>query len=146
MKTFSAKAETVKRDWYLVDADSKTLGRLATEIARRLCGKHKAEYTPHVDTGDNIVVINASKVQVTGNKTKDKVYYRHSGYPGGIKSITFDKLRATNAPRVIELAVKGMLPKTKLGRAMFKKLKVYAGMEHPHTAQQPQILKITEAE
>lgn len=146
MKTFNAKPETVKRDWYLVDAESKTLGRLATEIATRLRGKHKAEYTPHVDCGDNIVVINASKVQVTGSKTTNKVYYSHSGYPGGIKSITFDKLRAANPVKVIELAVKGMLPKTKLGRAMFKKLKVYGDGVHPHTAQQPQILKINEAE
>lgn len=146
MKTFNAKPETVKRDWYLVDAESKILGRLASEIAKRLRGKHKPEYTPHVDVGDNIVVINAAKVQVTGAKEKNKVYYRHSGYPGGLKSITFDKLRASNPVKVIELAVKGMLPKTKLGRAMFKKLKVYADVDHPHIAQQPQTLKITEAE
>ena len=146
MKTFSAKSETVKRDWYLVDADSKTLGRLSTEIARRLRGKHKPEYTPHVDTGDYIVVTNAAKIRVTGNKAKAKTYYRHSGYPGGLKSITFEKLLASNPTKVIELAVKGMLPKTKLGRAMFGKLKVYADSEHPHTAQQPQPLEITEAE
>lgn len=146
MKTFNAKSETVKRDWYLIDGESKTLGRLASVIAKRLCGKHKAEYTPHVDVGDNIVVINAEKIQVTGNKAKDKKYHRHSGYPGGLKTTTFEKLILSNPVKVIELAVKGMLPKTKLGQAMFKKLKVYAGVDHPHTAQQPQRLEITEAE
>ena len=142
MKTFSAKPETVKRDWYIVDADGKTLGRLATEIARRLRGKHKPVYTPHVDTGDYIVVVNAEKVAVTGNKTTDKMYYHHSGFPGGIKSTTFDKLRDKKPELIIERAVKGMLPKNPLGRAMFRKLKVYAGPEHKHTAQQPQALDI----
>ncbi len=142
MKTFSAKPSEVKRDWYLVDATDKTLGRLASEIARRLRGKHKPVYTPHVDTGDYIVVINAEKVRVSGNKATDKTYYRHSGYPGGIKSITFDKLIQRAPERVIETAVKGMLPKNPLGRAMFRKLKVYAGAEHKHAAQQPQQLDI----
>lgn len=142
MKTFSAKSETVKRDWYIVDAAGKTLGRVATEIARRLRGKHKAEYTPHVDTGDYIVVINAEKVQVTGNKGEDKIYYSHSGYPGGIRDITFNKLIEKAPERVLQKAVKGMLPSGPLGRVMFKKLKVYAGDQHPHTAQQPQALNI----
>ena len=142
MKTYSAKPESVKRDWYVVDATGKTLGRLATEVARRLRGKHKAEYTPHVDTGDYIVVINAQNIQVTGRKTTDKVYYHHTGYIGNLKSITFDKLRAEKPERVIEKAVKGMLPKNPLGRAMYKKLKVYAGDEHPHAAQQPQKLDV----
>ena len=142
MKTFSAKTETVKRDWYVVDANGLTLGRLATEIASRLRGKHKPEYTPHVDTGDYIVVINAEKVHVTGNKTQDKIYYSHSGCPGGIKSINFEKLIQRAPERVIESAVKGMLPKNPLGRAMYRKMKVYAGSVHPHTAQQPQELKI----
>jgi large subunit ribosomal protein L13 len=142
MKTFSAKPETVKRDWFIVDAAGKTLGRLATEIAHRLRGKHKAEYTPHVDTGDYIVVINAKDVKVTGNKARDKMYYRHTGYIGNMKSINFDKLIAKAPERVIETAVKGMLPKNPLGRAMFKKLKVYGGAEHPHAAQQPQSLEI----
>ena len=142
MKTFSAKPETVERDWYIVDAENKTLGRLSTEIARRLRGKHKPEYTPHVDTGDYIVVINAEKVRVTGNKTTDKMYHHHTGYPGGLKSISFDKLIERAPERVIETAVKGMLPKNPLGRAMYKKMKVYAGSEHPHTAQQPKTLDI----
>ena len=142
MKTFSAKPETVKRDWYIVDADGKTLGRLATEIARRLRGKHKAEYTPHVDTGDYIVVVNAEKVRVTGNKAKNKMYYNHSGFIGGLKSISFEKLIAKKPEQVIERAVKGMLPKNPLGRAMFRKLKVYAGPDHKHTAQQPQVLEL----
>lgn len=142
MKTFVAKPETVKRDWYIVDAEGKTLGRIATQIASRLRGKHKPEYTPHVDTGDYIVVINADKVTVTGKKTTDKIYYRHSGFMGGIKSITFDKLIAKKPEMVIELAVKGMLPRGPLGRAMFRKLKVYAGTEHKHAAQQPQVLDI----
>jgi len=142
MKTYSAKAETVERDWFLIDADGKTLGRLATEIARRLRGKHKAVYTPHVDTGDYIVVINAEKVKVTGNKAKDKMYYNHSGYMGGLKQINFEDLIQKAPERVIETAVKGMLPKNPLGRAMFRKLKVYAGKEHKHTAQQPQVLEI----
>jgi large subunit ribosomal protein L13 len=142
MKTYSAKAETVERDWFLIDADGKTLGRLASEIARRLRGKHKAIYTPHVDTGDYIVVINAEKVKVTGNKAKDKMYYRHSGYMGGLKEINFEDLIQKDPQRVIETAVKGMLPKNPLGRAMFRKLKVYAGAQHKHAAQQPQVLEI----
>ncbi len=142
MKTFVAKPETVKRDWYVVDAEGKTLGRLSTEIARRLRGKHKAEYTPHVDTGDYIIVINAEKITVTGNKAKDKMYHAHSGYPGGLKSISFEKLQAKKPEMIIEAAVKGMLPRGPLGRAMFRKLKVYAGAEHSHAAQQPQTLDI----
>lgn len=142
MKTFSAKAENVTRDWFVVDAADKTLGRLASEIAHRLRGKHKAEYTPHVDTGDYIIVVNAEKVRVTGNKTTDKMYYSHSGYPGGLKEASFEKLIERAPERVIQSAVKGMLPRNPLGRAMFSKLKVYAGAEHPHTAQQPQELNI----
>ncbi len=142
MKTFSAKPQTVKRDWYVIDAEGKTLGRLATEIARRLRGKHKAEYTPHVDTGDYIIVINAEKVAVTGNKMSDKVYYHHTGFPGGIKGITLEKQLIKAPERVIEHAVKGMLPKNPLGRAMYRKLKVYAGAEHRHEAQQPKVLEL----
>ncbi len=142
MNTFSAKPESVKRDWYVIDAEGKTLGRLATEVARRLRGKHKAEYTPHVDTGDYIIVVNAEKVTVTGNKTTDKMYYRHSGYPGGIREINFEKLQAQKPEMIIEKAVKGMLPRNPLGRAMFRKLKVYSGAEHSHAAQQPQTLEI----
>lgn len=137
MKTFSAKPDEVRREWLLVDAEGKTLGRLATEIAVRLRGKHKAVYTPHVDTGDYIVVINAEKVAVTGRKRSDKIYHRHTGYPGGLRSISFEKLIDKAPERVIETAVKGMLPKNPLGRAMAKKLKVYAGGNHPHSAQQP---------
>ncbi|NWN92393.1 50S ribosomal protein L13 [Marinobacter adhaerens] len=142
MKTLSAKPESVTRDWYVVDAAGKTLGRLSTEIARRLRGKHKPEYTPHVDTGDYIVVINASQVRVTGNKSSDKMYYSHTGFPGGIKSINFEKLVDKAPEQIIQKSVKGMLPKGPLGRAMFKKLKIYAGAEHPHTAQQPKELDI----
>jgi len=142
MKTFSAKPETVKRDWYVVDATDKVLGRLAAEIAHRLRGKHKAEYTPHVDTGDYIVVVNADKIAVTGNKEADKVYHHHTGYPGGLKSITLQKLRAKAPEMIIEKAVRGMLPKNPLGRAMFRKLKVYAGAEHAHAAQQPKTLEL----
>ena len=142
MKTFVAKPETVQRDWYVVDAADKTLGRLAAEIALRLRGKHKPEYAPHVDTGDYIVVVNAEKIAVTGNKAKDKIYYSHSGYPGGLKDTTFEKLIAKKPEMVLEKAVKGMLPKGPLGRAMFRKLKVYAGTEHNHAAQQPQVLDI----
>ncbi|MEW6693236.1 MAG: 50S ribosomal protein L13 [Pseudomonadota bacterium] len=142
MKTFSAKPAEVKRDWYVVDASGKTLGRLAAEIAKRLRGKHKAEYTPHVDTGDYIVVINAEKVQVTGNKAKDKMYHHHTGYIGNLKSISFEKLMDKAPQRTIEIAVKGMLPKNPLGRQMFSKLKVYAGTEHPHVAQQPRALEL----
>ena len=142
MNTYSAKPETVKRDWYVIDAAGKTLGRMSSEIAHRLRGKHKPEFTPHVDTGDYIVVINAEKVHVTGNKAKDKQYYHHTGYIGGIKSISFEKLIAKAPESAIQIAVKGMLPKGPLGRAMFKKLKVYAGESHPHSAQQPQELNI----
>ncbi len=142
MKTFSAKPDSVKRDWYLIDAEGKTLGRLASEIARRLRGKHKAEYTPHVDTGDYIVVINAEKIHVSGNKRTDKIYYKHTGYIGNLKAISLEKLLQKAPTRVLEKAVKGMLPKNPLGRAMFRKLKVYAGSEHKHQAQQPQPLEI----
>ncbi len=142
MKTFSAKPESVERDWYVVDATDKTLGRLATEIARRLRGKHKPVYTPHVDTGDYIVVVNADKVRVTGNKRTDKMYYRHTEFPGGIKEINFDKLMDHKPEMAIEKAVKGMMPRNPLGRAMLSKLKVYAGAEHPHTAQQPKELAL----
>lgn len=142
MKTYTAKPQTVTRDWYVVDATDLTLGRLATELARRLRGKHKPEYTPHVDTGDYLVVINAEKVRVTGNKATDKTYYRHTGFPGGLKSASFNELIDAAPERVIELAVKGMLPRNPLGRAMRKKLKVYAGTEHPHTAQQPVALEL----
>jgi large subunit ribosomal protein L13 len=142
MKTFSAKPAAIKRGWYVVDAADRILGRLASEIARRLRGKHKPEYTPHIDTGDYIVVVNAEKVRVTGKKATDKVYHSHSGYPGGLKSITFEKLIKKTPERVIEKAVQGMLPKGPLGRAMFRKLKVYAGPEHKHGAQQPQKLEI----
>lgn len=142
MKTFSAKGHEVKRDWFVVDADNKVLGRLASEIARRLRGKHKPEFTPHVDTGDYIVVVNASKLRVTGNKDTDKVYYRHSGYPGGIYETTFAKMQERFPGRALEKAVKGMLPKGPLGYAMIKKMKIYAGADHPHEAQQPQPLDI----
>jgi large subunit ribosomal protein L13 len=136
------RAQDVRRSWFVVDAQDKTLGRLATEVARRLRGKHKPEYTPHVDTGDYIIVVNAAKVRVTGAKTTDKMYYRHSGYPGGIKARSFQQLRDTYPERIIESAVKGMLPRNPLGRAMLKKLKVYAGTEHPHSAQQPASLEL----
>jgi large subunit ribosomal protein L13 len=142
MKTYIAKAESVVNDWFIVDAAGKTLGRLSAEIASRLRGKHKPEFTPHVDTGDYIVVINAAQVRVTGRKATDKIYYSHTGYVGGIKSISFQKLIEKAPERTIETAVKGMLPKGPLGRAMFKKLKVYAGNEHPHAAQQPKELNI----
>jgi len=142
MKTYSAKPGQVAQEWFVVDATDKTLGRLASEIARRLRGKHKPEYTPHVDTGDYIVVINAEKVAVTGNKANDKVYYHHTGFPGGIKGITFDKLIQRAPERAIEIAVRGMLPHNPLGRAMGRKLKVYAGAEHPHASQQPKELAI----
>jgi large subunit ribosomal protein L13 len=140
--TLSAKPAEVRHDWFVIDANGKTLGRMATEIARRLRGKHKASYTPHVDTGDYIVVINAEKLHVSGNKMKDKVYYHHTGFVGGIKSITLEKQLDKAPERVIQTAVKGMLPKNPLGRAMFSKLKVYAGEAHPHTAQQPKVLEI----
>ena len=141
MKTYSAKTNEVVQAWLLVDAEGQTLGRMATEIAVRLRGKHKPEFTSHIDTGDFVVVVNAEKVQVTGNKAKDKIYHAHSGYPGGLKSISFEKLIDRAPERVIQNAVKGMLPKNALGRAMFKKLKVYAGSEHPHGAQQPQAVQ-----
>ena len=142
MKTMSAKPHLVKREWFVVDADGKTLGRLATEIARRLRGKHKPEYTPHVDTGDYVVVVNAEKVRVTGRKAQDKMYHRHSEFPGGLKSMNFSDLMERKPTQAIELAVKGMMPRNPLGRAMLSKLKVYAGPEHPHTAQQPQELTL----
>ncbi len=142
MTTVSAKPAEVQRGWYLVDASEKTLGRLSTEIARRLRGKHKPEYTPHVDTGDYIVVVNAEKIRVTGNKLQNKMYHHHTGYIGNLKSISLEKLLAKAPERVIEQAVKGMLPKNTLGREMFRKLKVYAGPEHKHAAQQPQPLEI----
>jgi large subunit ribosomal protein L13 len=142
MKTFSAKSHEVRRDWFVVDATDKVLGRLASEIAKRLRGKHKVIFTPHVDTGDYIVVVNAEKLRVTGNKAQQKMYYRHSTYPGGIYSSNFSKLHGRFPGRVLEMAVKGMLPKGPLGYAMLKKLKVYAGSDHPHTAQQPQTLTV----
>ncbi|MBI5331405.1 MAG: 50S ribosomal protein L13 [Betaproteobacteria bacterium] len=142
MKTFSAKPHEVQHDWFLVDGADKVLGRLASEIARRLRGKHKAIYTPHVDTGDFIVVVNAEKIRVTGNKGLDKKYYRHSTYPGGISETNFDKMQDRFPGRALEKAVKGMLPKGPLGYAMIKKLKVYAGGAHPHAAQQPKTLEI----
>ncbi|MBU1222407.1 MAG: 50S ribosomal protein L13 [Gammaproteobacteria bacterium] len=142
MKTFSAKTHEVQRDWFVVDADNKVLGRLASEIARRLRGKHKPEFTPHVDTGDYIVVVNASKMVVTGNKGLDKKYYRHSGYPGGLYETNFDKMQERFPGRALEKAVKGMLPKGPLGYAMIKKMKIYAGADHPHEAQQPQPLEL----
>lgn len=142
MKTISARPGDVDQQWFVVDASGKTLGRIATVIAARLRGKHKPEFTPHVDTGDYIVVVNAEKVHVTGNKGRDKIYHHHTGFPGGLRSITFDKLIARAPTRAIETAVKGMLPKNPLGRAMARKLKVYAGADHPHAAQQPQALEI----
>ena len=142
MKTFSAKAHEVVRDWFVIDATDQILGRLSTEIARRLRGKHKAEYTPHVDTGDYIVVTNVEKLKVTGQKFKEKIYYHHSGFPGGIKSISFDKLQGKHPVRILERAVKGMLPKNTLGREMYRKLKIYVGTDHPHAAQQPKQLEI----
>ena len=142
MRTYSAKTGEVRQDWFVVDATHKVLGRLAAEIARRLRGKHKPEFTPHIDTGDYIVVVNVDKLRVTGRKAENKIYYRHSGYPGGIYSTTFAKLHARHPDRVLRLAVKGMLPKGPLGYAMLKKMKVYAGTSHPHTAQQPKTLEI----
>lgn len=142
MKTVSMRAEDVRRSWYVVNAENQTLGRLASAIASRLRGKHKPEFTPHVDTGDYIIVVNADKVHVTGNKETGKIYYRHSGYPGGIKGTSLGRMRETHPERIIEKAVKGMLPRNPLGRAMFKKLKVYAGATHPHSAQQPEPLEL----
>jgi len=142
MKTVSAKPAEVRRDWYVVDANGKTLGRLATELARRLRGKHKPEFTPHVDTGDHIVVVNAARIRVTGNKLQNKIYHRHTGYVGNLKSASLAELLQKQPEQVLELAVKGMLPKNRLGRSMFKKLRVFAGPEHDHHAQQPQVLEI----
>lgn len=145
MGTYNANADTAQNDWYLVDASNKTLGRLSTEIARRLRGKHKAEYTPHVDTGDYIIVVNVEKLHVTGNKMQDKIYYHNTGYPGGLRAIALKDLLAKDSPAVLEKAVKGMLPRGALGKQMFKKLKVYIGGEHPHQAQNPKKLEIKEA-
>ena len=142
MKTYSAKSETIHRHWFVVDAENKILGRLAASIASRLRGKHKPEFTPHVDTGDYIVVVNAEKIAYTGNKGKDKIYYTHSGYPGGIKGISLERLSAKAPEKVIKSAVKGMLPRGPLGREMFRKLRVYCGADHPHVAQKPEPLEI----
>ena len=142
MKTFSAKPEEVRRDWYLVDATDKTLGRLATELASRLRGKHKPEFTPHVDTGDHIVVVNAARIRVTGNKLQDKMYHRHTGYVGNLKSVNMQTLMDKAPEQVLTFAVKGMLPKNSLGRAMLRKLRIFAGPEHSHQAQQPQPLEL----
>lgn len=142
MKTFSAKPADVRRDWFLVDADGKTLGRLASEIAKRLRGKHKPEYTPHVDTGDYIVVINAEKIRVTGRKLADKMYYKHSGYVGNMRSTNLEKLLAEHPERALQQAVKGMMPRNPLGRAMLRKLRIFAGERHEHTAQQPRPLEL----
>lgn len=142
MKTYSAKSETIERQWFVVDAENKILGRLAASIASRLRGKHKPEFTPHVDTGDYIVVVNAEKIAYTGNKGKDKIYYTHSGYPGGIKGISLESLSAKAPEKVIKSAVKGMLPRGPLGREMFRKLRVYCGAAHPHVAQKPEPLEI----
>lgn len=142
LMTPSAQPLQVQHDWYIVDAAGKTLGRLAAEVAARLRGKHKAIYTPHVDTGDYIVIVNAEKIRVTGRKVKEKIYYSHTGFPGGLKEITFEKLLVKAPTRVLEIAIKGMLPKGPLGRTMYRKLKVYAGSEHPHSAQQPVVLTI----
>ena len=142
MKTFSANANNIKRDWFLVDADGKTLGRLATEVASRLRGKHKPEFTPHADAGDYIVIVNAEKIRVTGNKFEDKMYHHHTGYVGNLKSVSFKDLQDKKPEAIIQNAVKGMLPKGPLGRQMFKKMKVFTGPNHTHTAQQPQLLEI----
>ncbi len=142
MKTISAKAQEVQRGWYLVDAEGRTLGRLATELARRLRGKHKPIYTPHVDTGDYLVVVNAAKIRVTGNKLKDKTYYRYTGYVGNLKAESLESLMARSPERALRLAVKGMLPKNSLGSAMLRKLRIYPGAQHDHAAQQPQPLEI----
>ena len=142
MRTFTAKREEAEPNWYVVDAENKVLGRLASELAKILRGKHKPQFTPHVDTGDYVIVVNAEKVNLTGNKLKDKVYYSHSGYPGGIKSVTAEDLKAKKPEDLIRFAVKGMLPKNRLGRKLFKKLKVYAGGEHPHQAQEPKPIEI----
>lgn len=145
MKTFSARDQDIDRQWLLVDADGATLGRLASEVALRLRGKHKPEYTPHVDTGDYVIIINAEKVKVTGNKGEGKIYYRHSGYPGGLKTTSFNDMIKTHPERALEIAIKGMLPKNPLGRDVYRKLKVYAGSEHPHAAQTPVVLNLKKA-
>ena len=142
MKTFNVKKEEISRDWFVMDGQGKVLGRLASEIARRLRGKHKPVYTPHLDTGDFIIVVNAGKIRLTGNKVADKMYYRHSGYPGGLKQISAGKLLTEKPEAVLKTAVRGMLPKNTLGRAMLKKLKIYSGPEHPHDAQCPRVLEI----
>ena len=142
MKTYTATPSTIKREWFVIDASDKVLGRLATTVADRLRGKHKPEYTPNIDTGDYIVIINAEKVRVTGRKFTDKKYYRHTGYPGGLKETTFDKMQDKAPEEIIKKAVKGMMPKGPLGREMFRKLKIYAGPEHQHNAQQPTALEI----
>lgn len=142
MRTVSRRPEDVQHNWVVIDAKDQVLGRVATEVAHRLRGKHRPDYTPHVDTGDFVVVINAEQIRVTGNKPDGKMYHRHTGYPGGLKSMSFNKLRERHPTRAIELAVKGMLPKNPLGRAMFRKLKVYSGDEHPHAAQQPQVVEL----
>lgn len=146
MKTYFATNETVEQKWYVVDAADKVLGRLATQIAKYLRGKHKPEYTPHADAGDYVIVLNADRVKVTGNKANDKIYYRHTGYPGGLKEMTFEKLKEKDSTRIIEIAVKGMMPKNPLGRDMMRKLKVYAGTEHPHAAQQPVEISLDQAQ
>lgn len=140
--TFMANAQNIERKWYVVDAEGKTLGRLASEVASILRGKHKPTYTPHVDTGDHVIILNAAKIELTGNKLNDKIYYRHSGHPGGLKQRTANDMRTKNPERMLELAVKGMLPKNSLGRQMSKKLHVYAGAEHPHEAQQPEVYEL----
>lgn len=142
MRTVSRRPQDVQHNWVVIDAKDQVLGRLATEIAHRLRGKHRPDYTPHVDTGDFVVVVNADQVRVTGNKGEGKMYHRHTGYPGGLKSMSFNKLHERQPTRAIEIAVKGMLPKNPLGRAMFRKLKVYAGGEHPHAAQQPTAVEL----
>lgn len=146
MKTYFATSENTEQKWYVVDASGKVLGRLATQIAKVLRGKHKPEFTPHADAGDHVIVVNAAQIKVTGKKESDKVYYSHSGYPGGIKEITFDKMMQKDPTRILEIAVKGMMPKNPLGRAMLRKLKVYAGAEHPHVAQQPVEINLDKAE
>jgi len=146
MKTYFATNENTEHKWYVVDASGKVLGRLASQIAKYLRGKHRPEYTPHADAGDYVIVINASQIKVTGKKEQDKMYYRHSGYPGGLKETTFEKLQAKDPTRIIEIAVKGMMPKNPLGRAMLRKLKVYAGSDHPHSAQQPTEINLEKAE
>ena len=142
MKTYSARPKDIEREWFVVDAAGIPLGRLATRVAHILRGKHKTMYTPSMDVGDHVVIVNAEKIAMTGRKAQTKMYYRHSGYIGGLKEMTFEKLQAKHPERILELAIKGMLPHNSLGRAMFRKLKVYAGTEHPHTAQQPKILDI----